>query len=158
MRPALAAILAEATRASGTTVKLGASFTRLDQKDNGIEAELTDGSRGTYDLAVGADGLYSKTREVIFPNAPKPRYVGQCVWRAVLPRPPEVDTAMMWLGPKVKAGLNPVSRDEMYMFVTEDRPNNDRIDPSQFLGLLRISSRPSRRRQCSSSRSGSEAI
>ena len=137
MRSALAAILAEATHGSGATVKLGASFTRLDQKDNGIEAELTDGSRGTYDLAVGADGLYSKTREVIFPNAPKPRYVGQCVWRAVLPRPPEVDTAMMWLGPKVKAGLNPVSRDEMYMFVTEDRPNNDRIDPSQFLGLLR---------------------
>ena len=50
MRPALAAILAEATRASGAKVKLGASFTRLDQKDNGIEAELTDGSRGAYDL------------------------------------------------------------------------------------------------------------
>ena len=48
---------------------------------------------------------------------------------------------MMWLGPKVKAGVNPVSRDEMYMFVTEDRPNNDRIDPSRFLRLLRESHR-----------------
>jgi 2-polyprenyl-6-methoxyphenol hydroxylase-like FAD-dependent oxidoreductase len=137
MRPTLAAILAEATRASGANVRLGASFTRLDETAEGVTAELSDGSRGTYDLVIGADGLFSKTRAAIFPDAPKPRYIGQCVWRAVLPRPPEVNTAMMWLGMKVKPGLNPVSRDQMYMFVTEDRPNNERIDSSQFLGLVR---------------------
>jgi len=137
MRPTLAAILSEATRASGAGVRLGASFSRLRAEDSGVEAELTDGSHGAYDLVVGADGLYSKTREAIFPEAPKPRYVGQCVWRAVLPRPPEVDRAMMWLGERVKPGLNPVSRDAMYMFVTEDRQNNDRIEPSQSLPLLR---------------------
>ena len=136
MRPTLAAILAEATRGAGANVKLGASFTRLDQDGERAEAEFSDGSRGAYDLVIGADGLYSTVREAIFPDAPKPRYVGQCVWRAVLPRPPEVQNAMMWLGAKVKAGLNPVSRDAMYMFVTEDRPNNDRIEPSLFLGLL----------------------
>ena len=136
MRPTLAAILAEATRASGAKVKLGASFVRLDPKGDSVEVELTDGSRGTYDLVIGSDGLYSKTRAAIFPDAPSPRYVGQCVWRAVLPRPSDVNTAMMWLGPKVKAGLNPVSQNQMYMFVTEDRPNNDRIDASRFLGLL----------------------
>jgi 2-polyprenyl-6-methoxyphenol hydroxylase-like FAD-dependent oxidoreductase len=137
MRPALAAILAEATRASGATIKLGTSFSRLTSPNGDVEVQLSDGSRATYDLVIGADGLYSKTRAAIFPDAPKPRYVGQCVWRAVLPRPPEVDRAMMWLGEKVKPGLNPVSADQMYMFVTEDRPNNDRIEPSEFLGLLR---------------------
>ena len=35
-------------------------------------------------------GLYSKLREAVFPQAPKPRYSGQAVWRAVLPRPPEI--------------------------------------------------------------------
>ena len=44
----------------------------------------------TYDLVVGADGLYSKMRKTFFPDAPAPRYIGQCVWRAVLKRPPEV--------------------------------------------------------------------
>lgn len=136
LRPALAAIFAQATRLSGANVRLGASFARLEQTDEAVEAELTDGSRGTYDLVIGADGLNSKTRAVIFPDAPQPRYVGQCVWRAVLPRPPEVERAMMWLGEKAKPGLNPVSRDQMYMFVTEDRPNNDRIEASQFLPLL----------------------
>ena len=137
MRPTLAAILAQATRASGAIVKLGASFGRIDDEGGEVDVELTDGSRGAYDLVIGADGLYSKTRDAIFPNAPKPRYVGQCVWRAVLPRPPEVQGAMMWLGQKVKAGLNPVSRDSMYLFVTEDRPNSDRIDPPRFAAMLR---------------------
>jgi 2-polyprenyl-6-methoxyphenol hydroxylase-like FAD-dependent oxidoreductase len=42
----------------------------------------------------------------------------------------------MWLGPKVKAGVNPVSREEMYLFVTEDRPSNERVEPANFLSTL----------------------
>jgi 2-polyprenyl-6-methoxyphenol hydroxylase-like FAD-dependent oxidoreductase len=44
---------------------------------------------------------------------------------------------MMWMGQKVKTGLNPVSRDQMYLFVTEDRPNNDFIEPPAFLETLK---------------------
>ena len=73
-------------------------------------SSFTDGQRRRYDLVIGADGLYSKVREALFPDAPKPRYSGQAVWRAVLPRPPEVSTAMMWMG-RVKPGVNPVSKD-----------------------------------------------
>ncbi len=102
-----------------------------------MRVKLGDGSTENYDLVIGADGLNSRTREVIFPDPPKPRYTGHCVWRAVLPRPPDVNGTLMWIGHKVTAGVHPVSRDEMYLFVTEDRPNNDRIDPSRFLSLLR---------------------
>jgi len=137
MRPALAEILARETKASGTNVRLGATFDSLGEGPNGVEAKLSDDSEASYDLVIGADGLYSSTRAAIFPNAPEPRYTGQCVWRAVLPRLAEVEHAAMWLGNKVKAGVNPVSRDEMYLFVTEDRPSNDRIDSSRFLSLLR---------------------
>ena len=70
-------------------------------------------------------------------GAARPATPGQCVWRAVLPRLAEVDAPAMWLGDKVKVGVNPVSRDEMYMFVTEDRPTNDFIDPGSFLTLLK---------------------
>jgi 2-polyprenyl-6-methoxyphenol hydroxylase-like FAD-dependent oxidoreductase len=59
------------------------------------------------------------------------------VWRAVLPRPPEIQTATMWMGPKVKPGVNPVSKTEMYLFVTEPRPTNDHVDPSTFAVRLR---------------------
>lgn len=136
MRPVLARILAEATRASGTNVMLGCTFTRIVQDADGVDVEFTDGQRRRYDLVIGADGLYSKTRETLFPDAPKPRYSGQAVWRAVLPRPPEVQTAMMWMG-RVKPGVNPVSRDQMYLFVTEHRPRNEHVDPARFPDLLR---------------------
>ena len=136
MRPALAEIMAQATREAGAQVRLGVTFTRLTPQGETVEATFSDGAQGVYDVVVGADGLNSQVRAHMFPDAPTPAYVGQCVWRAVLPRPPEVQSVMMWMGPKVKAGINPVSRDQMYLFVTEDRPTNDRVAPSDFLPLL----------------------
>jgi 2-polyprenyl-6-methoxyphenol hydroxylase-like FAD-dependent oxidoreductase len=138
MRPVLAKILAEATVASGANVRLGCTFTALRQHGDGVEVTFTDGSTVNYDLVIGADGLYSKVRETVFPDAPKPQYSGQGVWRAVLPRPADIDGTMMWLGPKIKPGLNPVSKDEMYLFVTEDRATNDYIDPSEFLQRVKV--------------------
>ena len=137
MRQVLARILAEATRAAGTNVHLGCTFTSIVQDEAGVDVAFTDGQRRRYDLVVGADGLYSKVREAVFPDAPTPRYSGQAVWRAVLPRPPEVETATMWLGPQVKPGVNPVSKTEMYLFVTEPRPTNDHVDPATFVDQLR---------------------
>jgi 2-polyprenyl-6-methoxyphenol hydroxylase-like FAD-dependent oxidoreductase len=137
MRPVLARILAEATQAAGARVRLGCTFTDIEQDPDGVDVTFSDGSRGRYDLVIGADGLYSKVRETMFPDAPMPQYSGQGVWRAVLPRFDEVATTMMWLGPKVKTGLNPVSRDEMYLFVTEDRPENTYVAPADFLATLK---------------------
>lgn len=136
LRPVLAKILAEATRAAGTNVMLGCTFTSIEQDNEGVEVTFTDGQRRRYELVIGADGLYSKTRETLFPAAPKPRYSGQAVWRAVLPRPPEVTTATMWMG-RVKPGVNPVSKEQMYLFVTEHRPRNEWVDPKDFVPLLR---------------------
>jgi len=137
MRPVLARILADATRRSGANVRLGCTFKSLEQDAEGVEVSFSDGTRGRYDVVVGADGLYSKVRETIFPAAPKPRYSGQGVWRAVVPRPPQIVTATMWIGPNVKPGVNPVSKTEMYLFITEPRPMNEHLDPSTFVDRVR---------------------
>jgi 2-polyprenyl-6-methoxyphenol hydroxylase-like FAD-dependent oxidoreductase len=137
MRPALAGILAQATRAANINVKLGCSFERIDTHDDHVNVTFTDGSAARYDLVVGADGLYSKVRTTLFADAPTPRYTGQGVWRAVLPRPQEIACCAMWLGHKVKAGLNPVSADEMYLFVTEDRPTRAYVDAAEAPQMLR---------------------
>jgi 2-polyprenyl-6-methoxyphenol hydroxylase-like FAD-dependent oxidoreductase len=136
MRPVLADILAKATRAAGVHVRLGCTFSQIEQRDDQVDVTFTDGAFGRYDLVVGADGLYSKVREAVFPDAPKPRYSGQGVWRAVVPRPADIVCATMWLGQKVKAGVNPVSQEQMYLFVTEDRPANEHIDPAAWPRLL----------------------
>lgn len=137
MRPVLARILADATRASGTHVRLGCTFTAIEQDADGVTVTFNDGDSQRYDLVIGADGLYSKVRDTVFPDAPKPRYSGQAVWRAVLPRLPEVETATMWIGPQVKPGVNPVSATEMYLFVTEPKPVNEHVDPATFADRLR---------------------
>jgi 2-polyprenyl-6-methoxyphenol hydroxylase-like FAD-dependent oxidoreductase len=137
MRPVLARILADTTLAAGAEVRLGCTFTAIEQDAEGVEVSFTDGQRRRYALVIGADGLYSKVREALFPGAPRPRYSGQAVWRAVLPRPPEIQTATMWMGPCVKPGVNPVSKTEMYLFVTEPRPSNEHVDPSTFASHLR---------------------
>jgi 2-polyprenyl-6-methoxyphenol hydroxylase-like FAD-dependent oxidoreductase len=137
MRPVFAAILAEATKVAGTKVRLGSTFKEIADGPDILRVTFNDDRQASYDLVIGADGLYSETRKAIFPDAPAPRYTGQCVWRAVVPRMAEVNAPIMWLGDKVKVGVNPVSRDEMYMFVTEDRPTNDYIDPSRFVSLLK---------------------
>lgn len=137
MRPVLADILAQATRAAGVGVKLGGTFERLDTREEYVDVMFSDGSQARYDLVVGADGLYSKVRGEIFADAPEPRYTGQGVWRAVLPRPSEIVCASMWLGHKVKAGLNPVSADQMYLFVTEDRPERVHIQACAAPQMLR---------------------
>ncbi|HTH74429.1 MAG TPA: FAD-dependent oxidoreductase [Trinickia sp.] len=136
MRPVLADILAKATRAAGVRVRLGCTFSQIEQREGQVQVAFTDGTQGSYDLVVGADGLYSQVREAVFPDAPKPRYTGQGVWRAVVPRLADIVCATMWLGHKVKAGVNPVSQEQMYLFVTEDRPTNEHIDPSAWPRML----------------------
>ncbi|MGV7207643.1 FAD-dependent oxidoreductase [Oxalobacteraceae bacterium A2-2] len=136
MRPVLARVMAEATRANGANVRLGCSFSAIEQDDDGVAVTLTDGTRQRYDLVVGADGLYSRLRGLLFPDAPAPRYTGQGVWRAVLPRPADLVRPAMWMGQKVKTGVNPVSQDEMYLFVTEDRERQAYIPPAQQPAIL----------------------
>ena len=104
MRPVLARILAEATRAAGAHVRLGCTFTALENHHDGVDVRFSDGTEERYDLVIGADGIHSAVRRAIAPEAPEPTYVGQSVWRAVLPRHPAINTVSMWLGPNVKPG------------------------------------------------------
>lgn len=138
MRPVLARIMARATRAvGGVDIRLGCSFTAIRQGADGVEVDFTDGQTRRYDLVVGADGLYSKVREAVLPDAPRPRYSGQAVWRAVLPRPAEITCTRLWSGPTTKVGVNPVSAGEMYLFINEVKATNDYVEPASFVGRVK---------------------
>ena len=137
MRPTLGRILADAVKASGTVVKLGCSYKDIQQDDTGVTVEFDDGSSDRYDLMIAADGLYSKTRERLMPNTPPPKYSGQGVWRAVLPRPADCTGTQMWVGPHYKAGINPMSKDQVYLFLTAQSVERQRFEESEAVGVLK---------------------
>jgi len=136
MRPVLARILSQATLDAGVSVRLGQTFVSIEQAADKVHVTFTDGSLGEYDLVVGADGLHSKVRTTVFPDAPKPKFTGQGAWRAVVPRPAEVIKPIMFMGHHTKAGVNPVSQDEMYLFFLDKRAENTFIKPEAWAGLL----------------------
>lgn len=122
MRPVLHKILSKETLTLGTLVRLGITVDALNQDADGVSVTFSDGSDGRYHLVIGADGVYSKVRTMIFPDAPKPEYTGQSAWRLTIPRPASVERRTYFLGGPVKIGFTPVSKDKMYMFLLERTP------------------------------------
>lgn len=119
MRPTLHKILAAEVSALGASVRTGLTVDALDQDENGVTVAFSDGSTGCYDFVVGSDGLNSRVRHLVFPDAPEPAYTGQMAWRVTVPRPPEVKRRTYFLGGPHKVGVTPVSADEMYLFLLE---------------------------------------
>jgi len=124
MRPVLHDILANRVRGAGTRVRLGVKVTHLENTPAGVDVQLSDGHQQRFDLVLAADGIYSETRGRVFPDAVQPRFTGQGCWRAVAPRPADVDRTELFFGGPVKVGINPVSSSQLYAFVLEHVPHN----------------------------------
>lgn len=138
MRPVLHRILAERTRSAGVRVRLGVTVTSLDDEPPGpARVEFSDRSSGEYDLLVGADGVYSQLRALLFPDSPRPRFTGQGSWRVVAPRPAEVVSAEFYLGGPHKVGLNPCSQSQLYMFLLNHVRGDPYVAPEDQLATLR---------------------
>lgn len=59
--------------------RFGVRVTALEDNGHGVDATFSDASTARYDLVIGADGLHSGTRRLVF--GPEERYVtqlGQC--------------------------------------------------------------------------------
>ncbi|MCP3767398.1 MULTISPECIES: FAD-dependent monooxygenase [unclassified Streptomyces] len=136
-RPVLYRILSSRVLAGGVRPRFGTAVERIthDGDGDGVDVTFSDGTTGRYGMVVGADGIYSRTREQMFPGAPRPEYTGQSVWRMFVPRPPGVDRRHYFLGGEAKVGWTPVSATRMYLFVVERTPRVVRR-PHELAGRL----------------------
>ena len=57
---------------------------------------------------IGADGLHSQIRELLFPDV-KPKLTGQVCWRYNLPRIEGLDKIWVYIGPTGTAGFVPLA-------------------------------------------------
>lgn len=135
-RRALHKVLGDRAIAAGASVRLGVTATGFDDHGEGVSVTFSDGSAGRYDFVIGADGVYSQTRRMLFPDAPGPEFTGQAVWRYNLERPADVVSLHAYEGP-IGAGLMPLSTDLMYMFLTTPEPDNRRYPREQLAAAMR---------------------
>jgi 2-polyprenyl-6-methoxyphenol hydroxylase-like FAD-dependent oxidoreductase len=75
-RADLYAALRAAAVQDGIDIRYGKRLVTLTEQPDGVTARFADGTEVTADLLVGADGLNSRTRNLLNPAAPAPRYLG----------------------------------------------------------------------------------
>ncbi|SCB59519.1 2-polyprenyl-6-methoxyphenol hydroxylase [Rhizobium aethiopicum] len=122
LRPVLHGIMSERLLALAPEIRLGVTVEEIDWQGDLAHVHFSKGESTVYDLVVGADGIYSRTRQQMFAEAPAPRYAGQMCWRLMMARHPEIRRRTFFLGGPAKVGLNPVAPDQMYMFYLEAQP------------------------------------
>lgn len=135
-RRALQAVLADAAREGGATIRLGVTADRIEQGAGHVDVTFSDGGMGRFDLVIGADGVYSQTRQMVLPGAEVPQFTGQSVWRYNLPRPEGMDALQVYNGP-TGAGLVPMSDGLMYLYLTTPEPDNPRFPRAGLAAQMR---------------------
>jgi len=86
-RPAFLEVAQKEAERLGVRVRKGLSYETFVDGPDGVDVTFTDGETSRYDLMIAADGINSKIREILFPDAPKPQYSGQLSIRWMAPGP-----------------------------------------------------------------------
>jgi 2-polyprenyl-6-methoxyphenol hydroxylase-like FAD-dependent oxidoreductase len=135
-RRALNKVLSERAIGAGARVRLGVTAVSVVDDGRSVTVNFSDGSSGEYAAVIGADGLYSKTRQDIFPDAPVPEFTGQSVWRYNFERPEGLVSLHVYEGP-MGIGLVPLSKSQMYMYLTTPEPGNPRYPRKGLAATMR---------------------
>ena len=130
-------VLYEAAVANGVVFRMGVTASEIKNEANNATVKFTDDTEGVYDLVVGADGINSKIRGLVFGNY-EPKYIGSSVWRYPFKRPAELETGYMFFGKKTKVGLIPMTADTIYMFiVAAEGVDNPIIPKEEFIPRMK---------------------
>ena len=134
-RPALHKVLGDRAQRDGAEVRLGVVANSIDDRGDHVEVTFSDDAVESFDVVIGADGVYSDTRAAIMPDAEKPEYTGQAVWRYNFKRPEDLNSLHAYNGP-IGIGLVPISHELMYMYVTTPEPDKPRYELSGIASAM----------------------
>ncbi|GAA2621957.1 FAD-dependent monooxygenase [Streptomyces axinellae] len=105
----------------------GDSIATLEDDGDAVHVVLDSGTRRTFDLVIGADGLHSNTRRLVFgPEEPFHRYLGHVFAGFTLPNEFELaHTGVIWNEPGRSAVLyahEPAERLHGFLTFTRETP------------------------------------
>lgn len=135
-RPALAAILhAEATRL-GARIRIPLQIEKLRPTASGIDAEFASGELSHYDLAVGADGVHSTVRQLVFGDIVKPEFSGQVSLRWMVSGPLAPGPAGFYNAAGVHVAIGELPGLLTYVATGFDAVENCYISPEEARTIL----------------------
>lgn len=87
----------------------------LEQRENLVAVQFSNGTEGLYDLVVGADGVRSSIRKLVFGDS-QPRYCGQVGWRFLVTCPPSITGWTVFAGHRGVFLFVPVGGGQAYCY------------------------------------------
>ena len=106
-------------------VRFGARLRGFEEDDSGVTARFDDGGSERGDFLVGADGIRSRTRELLLGDPP--RYSGYVGWQGVAAfahRDLPAGVSVWCFGGGAQFGLIPVDGERVYFFGTANVPED----------------------------------
>lgn len=134
IRTKLAEILKNKLKDLGVNIILNNTVEEIIQTDNQVHVTFKNGEHVSYDLLIGADGVRSQVRSLIFPEFKGSTFTHQGSWRVVVPR--VLDNSSIFLGKELKAGLNPISATHSYLYFLDHIEKDEFIEQDLWPKLL----------------------
>lgn len=103
-------------------IHLDRRFVGVERNDSKVTLAFADGATESLDVVIGADGVHSKMRELLFGSGPV-TFTGIVAWRGVIPmeRLPEElvkPVGVNWVGPGGHVIHYPIRRGELMNFTS----------------------------------------
>ena len=83
--------------AADTPIQFGVTVGSVVDHGDAVDVGFTDGASGAYDLVIGADGVHSAVRRLVF-GGPQARLLGQVSWRYLVEGRTDIAGWNGWLG------------------------------------------------------------
>jgi 2-polyprenyl-6-methoxyphenol hydroxylase-like FAD-dependent oxidoreductase len=129
-------VLLEEAQRVGLTYRMGVTVDAIDNQPDVAHVTFSDGTTGSYDVVIAADGVNSKVRKLIFGDF-KMSYVGLSVWRYAFKRPANLDTGYIFFNKKHKIGVIPMTEELCYIFLNSAEGDNPIIPEDQLVDKLK---------------------
>ena len=120
-RGRLLMILARAVQArlGASSIRTGHRFAHFEQDDDGVTAHFVDPATGAAvgrdrgDALIGADGIHSSVRGMLYPDDGPPKFSGITMWRGVTEQEPFLDGRTMVIAGNwhIRVVVYPISRE-----------------------------------------------